>query len=320
MRADYQGIPVDEANQLIRQTSPETIFNTVDRARRVREQYHGRQVSTCAILNAKSGNCGENCAFCPQSVRAHSAIDRYPLKSAQEMFDAAEQVAQHHAHRFGIVTSGRGVTGQPEQDAICEAVARIRDAGHIQPCASLGLITREFLQRLIDAGLTRYHHNLETARSFYPHICSSRTYDDNRQTILLAKSLGLKVCCGCLFGMGETPEQRVELLADLRELEPDSIPVNFLSLIPGSRLADTPPAPLTPLECLNTLAVARLMIPGVSLRLCGGREKNLRDLQSWAFAAGATAMMIGAYLTTGNRNIDIDMQMLTDLGLELRPD
>ena len=319
MRKDYIGISRAEAVELMNQTNPEAIYSTINRARLVREQHHGRRVSTCAIINAKSGNCGENCAFCPQSVHAQSQIEKYPLKSAQEMFEASEKAAHNHAHRFGIVTSGRAVALPAEQEAICDAVKKISAAGNIKPCASLGVISREFLHRLIAAGLTRYHHNLEASRSFYPSVCTTRTYDDNINTIKMAKELGLKVCCGCLFGLGENNEQRVELFDDLRAIEADSIPLNFLNVIPGTRL-DGKTTPLTALECLKIIAVARLMIPGANLRLCGGREKNLRDLQSWAFAAGATSMMIGAYLTTGNRNIDTDLQMLTDLGMELVAD
>jgi len=319
MRNDYIGISRQEAVELMNQTEPEAIYETINRARLVREKYHGRKVSTCAIINAKSGNCGENCAFCPQSIHSQSTIERYPLKTAAEMFEAAEKAAENHAHRFGIVTSGRAVSVQAEQDAICNAVKMIKEAGHIQPCASLGLVTREFLQKLIDAGLTRYHHNLEASRSFYPSVCTTRTYDDNINTIKMAKELGLKVCCGCLFGLGENNEQRVELFDDLRNIEADSIPLNFLNVIPGTRL-ENKITPLTALECLKIIAVGRLMIPGANLRICGGREKNIRDLQSWVFAAGATSMMIGAYLTTGNRNIDSDLQMLADLGMELEAD
>lgn len=312
----FNGISRAEAVELMKLTAPEAIFDLIDQARKVREQYCGNRVDACAIINAKSGNCGENCAFCPQSVHSQSEINRYPLKNADEITDAARRAGADHAVRFGIVTSGRAVVSRDEQDTICDALRKIKAENRIAPCASLGTVNRDFMQRMVDAGLARYHHNLEASASFYPSICTTRTYADNVQTVKTAKELGLTVCSGCLFGLGESNEQRVELLDDLRNLEVDSVPINFLNAIPGTRL-EGKVAPLPPLECLKIIAVARLLMPSTGIRICGGREKNLRDMQSWIFAAGANSMMIGAYLTTGNRNVAADLQMIADAGMQL---
>ncbi len=313
------GIGFDEAVNLMNQNLPSEIYRLIFRANAVREEYCGNKISTCAIINAKSGNCGENCAFCPQSVFAQSKIEKYPLKSSDELVDAALKSENKHAHCFGIVTSGRKVSDPDEQSSICDAVRRINAQSKISVCASLGTIDADFMTRLRDAGLKNYHHNLEASESFYPQICTTRTFADNVATLKLAKDNGLNVCSGCLFGIGENNTQRVELLQSLRELKIDSIPLNFLNPLPGTRL-DGKTAPLTALECLKIIAVARLMLPKTQLRVCGGREKNMRDMQSWIFAAGANALMIGSYLTTGGRNVENDMQMIRDAGMEIDPD
>ena len=316
---NVSGISVGEAVALMEQDAPSDIYRIIFRADAVREKYCGNKISTCAIINAKSGNCGENCAFCPQSVFAQSKIEKYPLKSSDALVEAALKAEADHAHCFGIVTSGRKVCERAEQNAICDAVRRISSRNKIGVCASMGTIDADFMARLREAGLQRYHHNLEASESFYPEICTTRTFADNVATLKLAKANGMTVCSGCLFGIGESNAQRVELLNALRELEITSVPLNFLNPLPGTRL-DGKVAPLTALECLKIIAVARLMMPSSQLRVCGGREKNMRDMQSWIFAAGANALMIGSYLTTGGRNIESDLRMIRDAGMEIDPD
>ncbi|MDD3117845.1 MAG: biotin synthase BioB [Victivallales bacterium] len=313
------GIDVAEAVTLMNQESPREIYRTIFRADEVRAQYCGNRIATCAIINAKSGNCGENCAFCPQSVHAHSRIDKYPLKSSDELVAAAIRAETAGAQCFGIVTSGRRIAAPQEQAVIVEAVRRLHERGGIAACASLGVIDAAFMTALREAGLQRYHHNLEAAASYYPQICTTRTFADNVATLKLARDAGLKVCSGCLFGLGENNTQRVELLQSLRELGITSIPLNFLNPVPGTRL-DGKTRPLRALECLKIIAVGRLMLPTAQLRVCGGREKNLRDMQSWIFAAGANALMIGSYLTYGDRDIPDDLQLIRDAGMCLYGD
>jgi biotin synthase len=233
---------------------------------------------------------------------------------AEEAITSAALDAAHKGSGcFGIVTSGTSLGPGEELERICAALRRIRSESSIEPSCSLGIIEQETAVRLKTAGAVTYHHNLETARSFFPSICTTHDYEDDIQTIRNARQAGLKVCCGGIFGMGETMAQRVELALTLRELEVDSVPINFLNPIPGTRLADA--NFLTPLECLHILALYRLILPTKRIAVCGGREKNLRDLQSWMFLAGANGTMIGNYLTTTGRDEQQDLQMLKDLGL-----
>ncbi len=312
------GIDRKEAETLMRERAPEAIYELIYRAGKVRQQHCGNRVHTCAIVNAKSGNCGENCAFCPQSVHASSQIDKYPLKSSEELMEKAIEAETNHACSFGIVTSGRAVRDTKEIEVICRTISAISTRNGIGPCVSLGTVSRDCLKQLKAAGCQSYHHNLETSAGYYPKICTTRTFEDNVRTVKDAKEMGFKVCSGGLFGMGESDEQRVDLLATLREIEVDSVPVNFLNPIPGTRISNMA-KPMSPLECLKIIAVARLMLPAVQIRICGGRELNLRDMQSWIFAAGASALMIGSYLTSSGRNVEDDMQMITDAGMVIAP-
>lgn len=313
--SEVKGIGFSEALALMDLERSEDIYELIFRAGRVRAKYCGNKVWTCAIINAKSGNCGENCAFCPQSVHSSSEIDVYPLKSGEELLNGALEAEKGCANSFGIVTSGRSVSDEAEVETICSAIRDINSKTGIGACISLGTVSRENLERFKAAGAAAYHHNLEAAASYYPEICTSRTFDDNVNTLKDAMAAGLKVCSGGLFGLGESNRQRVELFESLRELEVPSIPVNFLNPIPGTPI-ESKLKELTPLECLKIIAVARLMAPTARIRVCGGREKNLRDMQSMIFVAGADAMMVGSYLTTGGRKLADDVRMVTDAGME----
>ncbi len=311
-----KGIEFNEALELMNLDAPADIYELIFRAGQVREKYCGNKISTCAIINAKSGNCGENCAFCPQSVHSNSEIDVYPLKNSKEILSAASDAEKGHAHSFGIVTSGRAVCLEEEIDEICNAAEAINAETGIAPCASLGIVDRECLKRLKAAGINTYHHNLEASASYYPKICTTRTFEDNVNTLREAKAQGMSVCSGGLFGVGESNRQRVELFESLREIGVDSVPINFLNAIPGTPI-EKMLKPLSALECLKIIAVARLMMPDTQIRVCGGREKNMRDMQSFIFIAGANAIMIGSYLTTNGRGVEDDMQMIIDAGMEL---
>lgn len=307
------GISIDEALRLIELNDSDTM-ELLFRADKVRRAEFGEEIETCSIVNAKSGNCGEDCKFCPQSSHSTSDIMAYPLLSTDELLKAAKAADEFGSGAFGMVTSGRAVRTEKERGVIKDAVSRIDEETSFAPCASLGLADETFLTALKDAGLERYHHNLEAAESFYGEICTTRTFKDNVKTIEAAKLAGLKVCSGCLFGLGESPAQRVELFESLRTLEVDSVPVNFLNPLEGTPIKKRGNPILTPLECLRAIAVARLMMPSVTIRVCGGREHNLRDLQSWIFMAGANGVMIGSYLTTSGRRVEDDMRMIKDAG------
>lgn len=308
--------PIDpaEAIALLSDKSHASLFELMKRADAARDSFSGRTIRTCSIVNARCGNCTENCAFCAQSARSSAPIKTWDMLSAEEIYNAARTAQLHGASRYGIVTSGRSVKEGHELDIICEAVRRISADLVIKPCASLGILDEGALKTLKKAGLRRYHHNLEAAASYFSTVCTTRSYDTQIRTVKLAKEVGLSVCSGGIFGIGESLEQRVELLVTIRELGVSSVPINFLTPIPGTLLENK--NDLTPSDCLRIIAVARLMMPDVSIRVCGGRECNLRDFQAMIFAAGADSFMTGGYLVTPGRSPEDDMRMIKDAGME----
>ena len=309
------GITVEEAVEILKTDSLDEIDRIFERANALREKYFGNKISACSVVNARCGGCSEDCAFCAQSKHSSADVNFYPLISEEEMVAAGKKAETDKAGKIGIVTSGRSVAPGKELDSICIAVKRIASEQNVAPCASLGLLSEDSLKQLKKAGLTRYHHNLETAESFFGKICGTRNYTDQLETIKNAKNAGLEVCCGGIFGLGETCEQRVELLETIRHLDVDSVPLNFLNPIKGTRLENL--NELTPLECLKIIAAARLMMPEKTIRVCGGREYNLRELQSEIFRAGANGLMVGGYLVTSGSPVEDDHQMIKDAGMVL---
>jgi biotin synthase len=279
----------------------------------VRERRSGSRIHLCAIVNAKSGNCPEDCGFCAQSVHNRAEIVGFPMISVGDIVDAARKARKLGARCFSIVTSGRSVSAR-DLDTVCEAVRAIRGEIDIHPSASLGILTEAMGERLRDAGLGGYHHNVETAASYYPSVCSTHSYEENLETLRLAKRLGFTVCSGGVFGIGETLEHRVEMAETLSREEIDRVCLNFFIPIRGTRFEHE--RPLTPVEILKTIAVYRLFMPTKDVNICAGRELHLRDLQGMIFFAGASAMMIGDYLTQKGRPPEEDLHMLRDLGLE----
>lgn len=308
--------PIDAKEALaLLQCEGAEAYELFARANRTRIEHKGFAVELCGVLNAKSGMCKENCKFCPQSVHSDSNVECYALVDDTAMVSAAAEAAKNRSSRFGIVTSGEAVEEEDEVRTIAAAVSRIGKELPIQPCASLGILKKKTLARLKEAGLTRYHCNLETARSYFDQICTTHSWSDSVNTIRAARELGLTTCSGGIFGLGESLPQRVELLAAVRELDVDSVPLNFLNPIKGTPLEDA--KPIAPLECLKVTAVARLMMPTKTIRVCGGREHNLRDLQSWLLLAGADGLMVGGYLTTKGRDVADDLRMIADAGFQV---
>lgn len=283
-------------------------------AHHLKETSFGDRAQLCSIINAKSGRCTENCAFCAQSAHHQSSPPVYPLKSFDEIIAGARRAQDEGSHCYGIVTSGTKPQPGEEFDTILQAIRAIRKTFSIEPSASLGLLTEELAGALADAGCVTYHHNLETARSFFPHICTTHDYQEDVDTVRIAKAAGMKVCCGGIFGLGESAAQRVELAQTLRELDVDSIPLNFLNPIAGTPLEGL--RALTPMDCLRAITMFRYFLPGKPISVCGGRETNLRELQSWIFMAGASGTMVGNYLTTSGRDRDVDMQMFRDIEVQ----
>jgi biotin synthase len=278
----------------------------------IRERFKGRTISLCGIVNAKSGRCSENCKFCAQSSHYKTGAPSYPLKAAAEIIEEAGKAAESGAHYFGIVTSGKKISGRKEWAAIHEAIEGINQLG-LKSCASLGVIDRKKALELKEAGLYRYHHNLETSRSFFTHICTTHDYEEDMDAVRAAKEAGLSTCCGGLFGLGEDIRHRMELAFTLRELDVDSVPINVLNPIPGTPLETA--APLPPMEILITIAIFRFILPEKDIKLCGGKEKNLRQLLPLGIMAGCNSLMTGNYLTTLGRNTALDLELIRDLGL-----
>jgi len=282
-------------------------------ASRLREECCHADVSLCVIINAKSGHCPQDCAFCAQSRRSTAPIDKYPLLPQEQLVAAAQQAAAQGAARFSIVTSGRGVMSQSEQQIILGAVEEIRRTTPLKVCVSLGIVGEEFLRALAGVGVHRYHHNVETAASFFPEIATAHSYEERLATIGKAQAAGLAVCVGGIFGLGESVPQRYEMAQTIKELAVDSIPLNFLQPIPGTPLERQ--GLLQPLEALQIILAFRLFFPGKRLIIAGGRAGALRSLAPLMFAAGADALMTGDYLTTKGQLPAQDLQMLEDLGL-----
>lgn len=291
------------------------VFDLIAWSNRIRKKFKGNKVHLCSIINAKSGGCPEDCTFCAQSAHYNTGVQRYGFLGRDEVMRAAKDARMSGAQALGIVAAWRGLKPGPLLDEVCERVKELAESGTVRADASLGIIEeREVAQRLRDAGLQVYNHNLETARSHFGKICSTHTYDDRVQTINHLKAVGLRVCSGGIFGMGETRGQRVEMAMDLRRLDVDIVPLNFLHRIPGTPQEHNEPLP--PLEILKTISMFRFVLPPKEIMIAGGREVNLRDLQSMVFTAGASALMVGNYLTTQGRGGRVDLQMLRDLGLD----
>ena len=289
------------------------IFDLFRGASRIKERFVGAEVHLCSIINAKSGRCAEDCAFCAQSAHHTTDAPVYPLVEEERLLESARAAEASGSACFGIITSGTTVNGA-ELEKILAALRRIRQETTILPSCSLGIIDEATAVKLRDAGMDTYHHNLETAESFFSSICTTHDYRDDVNTVRAVKKAGVKVCCGGIFGLGESAAQRVEMAFTLKELEVDSVPLNFLNPIEGTKLEKA--ANITAMECLKTIALYRFILPDKRITVCGGREKNLRDLQSWIFFAGANGTMIGNYLTTMGRNVDVDLKMFSDLGLK----
>ena len=269
----------------------------------------GARFDLCSITNAKSGLCSEDCRFCAQSSRHQTQSPTYPLKSPKEIVDDAQRAQETHAQRFGIVTSGNALSTS-ELHTIAEAIRRIKELG-IEPCASLGKLDRSALEILKQAGLSRYHHNIETSREFFPQVVTTHSFEDRMETIKTAQEVGLEVCSGGIIGLGESEEDRIGMATVLRELAVDSVPINILVPIGGTPFENNPPLSIT--EILRTIAIFRLVLKDKTIKIAAGRESALRDFQGLAFWAGANGMLIGGYLTVKGREVAEDQRMVREL-------
>ncbi len=290
------------------------VWELMSAASRVRQARFGNRVHLCSIVNAKEGGCPEDCGFCSQSRHFQTHARAGKFADTQTIVSHSALARERRAAALGLVTATRGLEdGSKGLEHIVDAVKAVREAGHTEAHASLGFLSDAALDRLVEAGLTELNHNLETGRSYFSKIVTTHTYDERIETIRRAKRKGLRTCVGGIFGMGESPADRVELAETLRELDVDEVPINFLVGIEGTRLAHVDPLP--PMGMLRIIAAYRLFLPRQNIFVAAGRN-HLGQLVPLMFAAGASGMMIGDFLTTPNRRVEDDLRMLDELGLE----
>ena len=282
-------------------------------ADRIREHFCGDRVDLCAIVSARTGGCSEDCAFCVQARDTEAHLEFAPMMSPSDILAAARTAEQRGAHRFCIVTSGKALSDRDFKTAV-EALCLIGDETGLSRCASLGLLTHERAMRLAEAGLSRYHHNLETCESFFGQVCTTHAYEERVATVRAVRAANLQVCCGGILNVGESWHQRIELAFELRDLAPDSVPVNFLDPRPGTPLEGR--VPLSATDAMRILSVFRFIMPRTSIRLAGGRKETFSCAPSAPLRSGANAMLIGDLLTTSGPAAANDLAMVRSVGLD----
>ncbi len=284
-------------------------------ANEVRQKFTGRTVETCALSNIKSGNCSEDCKFCAQSGHYKTDSPVYPQIAVEEIMRQAKAAESMGATEFCLVSSGWGATNEHEFSVILEAVRRITKETKLFADCSLGFLTPQQAAALKEAGLYRNNHNLEAAKGFFNKVCTTHTHEQRMDHVQMVRHYGIHPCSGGIFGMGESPKDRVDLAFELRQMGVDCVPINILNPRRGTPLGDV--EPLSPMEVIRTIAIYRLVLPKSTIKIAGGREINLRDLQAMAIQAGANGLILGNYLTTLGRSPAQDIQMLKDLGFEV---
>jgi biotin synthase len=305
----------DEALCLFNLESSADIFDMLSWTNRIREKFKGNKIHLCSIVNAKAGACSENCSFCAQSSHYQTGAPKYGFVDPEPVAEAADEANKNGVTAVGLVAAWKGLNEGPMLDEVCDRIRELKAGGKTRPDASLGIIKKqEVANRLKEAGLECYGHNLESSRRFFPQTCTTHTFDDRLETIGYLKKAGIKICSGGIIGMGETREDRCDLAFELKAIGANVVPVNILNPIPGTPFARNEPLPV--MEILKTIACFRFILPRQEIMIAGGRTVNLRDAQSMIFMAGASALMVGNYLTTLNQPVEKDLQMLKDLGLD----
>jgi biotin synthase len=307
-------VTVNEILPLLEAKGPD-IMELAAVANRVRVKSAGNHIDLCSLLNAKSGRCPEDCAFCAQSAHYKTETPIYPLMDVDHMVKEAREAQKRKTGRFCLISSGRDLNDK-EFETVLEALSQIKGETELALDCSLGTLTQGRAEALKKVGVTRYNHNLETAESHFSKICTTHSFQDRIRTIEILKNQGFSICCGGIIGLGESAQQRLELAFSLRALGIDCIPLNILNPRPGTPLEHSDPIPS--MEIIKTIALFRLILPKGTLKIAGGREVNLRDLQSLALLAGANGLIVGNYLTTPGRSAEDDLTMIRDLGFEIR--
>ncbi|WP_376745606.1 biotin synthase BioB [Paenibacillus sedimenti] len=282
-------------------------------AYKVRNHYFGKKVKLNMIINAKSGLCPEDCGYCSQSIVSTSPIEKYTMLDKETLLAGAREAMARKAGTYCIVAAGKGPTNQ-ELDQVVEAVKEIRETMPLKICACLGILKDDQAKRLAEAGVHRYNHNLNTSKANYPAITTTHSYDQRVETVEKVKKQGMSPCSGVIIGMGETNQEIIEMAFALRELDADSIPINFLNAIPGTPLEKSGRIPA--MKALKVLALFRFICPSKEIRVAGGREVNLRTLQPLSLYA-ANSLFVGDYLTTEGQDVSADHRIIEDLGFEI---
>lgn len=308
------GEDITQENALkILEIPDEQVLDVLNAAYLIRHHYFGRKVKLNMIINTKSGLCPENCGYCSQSIVSEAPIDKYAWLTQEKIVEGAFEAKRRKAATYCIVASGRRPTDK-EVDHVVGAVKEIRAKTDLKICACLGFLNDDQAERLVEAGVHRYNHNINTHADNYDSICSTHEYDDRVDTVNTSKKAGLSPCSGAIFGMGETQKQTVEIAFQLKEIGADSIPCNFLVAVPGTPLENQDA--LTPMQCLKILAMMRFVNPTKEIRISGGREINLRSLQPLGLFA-ANSIFVGDYLTTEGQEPTKDWGIIEDLGFEI---
>ncbi len=299
----------DDVLTLALQDKPDELFSL---ANALRLKHHGKVFETCAIMNARSGKCSEDCKWCSQSAHYSTDIAEYGLVDSTQMLAYAKVFDDNNIDRFSLVTSGRALSNSDIEN-LAQAYKFLKDNLKISLCGSLGLLNEEQLQKLYNAGMRRYHCNLETAPSHFPKLCSTHTIEEKVRTINFAKKIGLEICSGGIIGMGESLEQRIEFAFKLKEIGAVSIPVNILNPIKGTPLYGI--APLKDDDVLKAFAIFRIVNPASHIRFAGGRLQ-IRHIQEKALYCGVSAALVGDLLTTIGNDLKSDLEMINRLGYE----
>ena len=313
-----EGISADDAIWLF-SLPHEYSEKIMEGASLIRETFRGNAIDPCTVMNAKSGACGEDCHFCSQSSHHSTISPEFEMVSKEKILQTATLAVANGARRFCVATSGRGLSDPIEVEAICQSIETVRKDVKVWSCATLGILSEDVLEKLKDSGLNRLHHNLETSKEYFGNIVTTHQWEDRVETIKKAQAKGISVCSGGIFGLGESEKDRVSMLQTLRELNVDSIPLNFLVPIPGTPLYDEE-AGIGPEEALRSIAVARYMLPTKEIRITGGRVQALGGRHPEIFRHGADGVMIGNYLTRMGRPPLDDIQMIKDMGHTLSKD
>ena len=304
---DGQSVSFNEAMQLAQTEHSESLFASADR---IREKYRGNRIDLCTIMNAKSGKCSENCRFCAQSSHYPTGVKEYALISLDKVLEMARRAEREGVHRFSLITSGECLL-EADFDKVADMIEILKHETKLKLCASLGSVSVNQALKLKAAGLSMYHHNIETSQDHFNAICDTHSYEDRVTTVNNVISAGLEPCTGGIIGLGEHMEQRVKMAFEIREMGVKSIPINILTPIPGTPLENM--EKLDPIVILRTISVFRFVIPDASLRFAAGRNA-LGKLQHKGFRAGISAVMVGNFLTTPGNRISDDIEMIKDLG------